>query len=81
MATSGKRPLIVNFLIAQIILTQLLMNDLGKDMSGKRNIQTVFDGILERHPELTIPLKYVKYPDRILYKKRPKRKISTRNSY
>ena len=48
---------------------------------GKKNTDNVLNGILDRHPELTIPLKYVKYPDRIRYKKRPKRKISTRNSY
>ena len=48
---------------------------------GKKNTDNVLDGILDRYPELTIPLNHVKYPDRIRYKKRPKRKISTRNSY
>ena len=56
------------------------MSTLKKE-PGKKNTDNVLDGILDRYPELTIPLNHVKYPDRIRYKKRPKRKISTRNSY
>ena len=47
---------------------------------GKKNTDCVFDGIFDRYPELTIPLKLVRYPVGIRYKKRPKRKFRM-NSY
>ena len=46
---------------------------------GKKNTDSVFDGIFDRYPELTIPLKHVKYPVSIRYRKRPKRKIKLRS--
>ena len=47
---------------------------------GKKSIDSGLEGIVDRYPELAIPLKHVKYNDRIRYKKRPKRKFRM-NSY
>ena len=46
---------------------------------GKKNTDTGLEGIVDRHPELAIPLKLVKFPDKIRYKKRPKRKLALRS--
>lgn len=47
---------------------------------GKKIIDLDFRGIVDRHPELAIPLIRHKHEDRIRYKKRPKTKFRT-NSY
>ena len=46
---------------------------------GKKNTDTGLEGIVDRHPELAIPLKHVKHIDRIRFKKRPKRKFALRS--
>ena len=46
---------------------------------GKKNTDSVFNGVFDRYPELTIPLWHVKYPVKIRYRKRPKRKIKLRS--
>lgn len=45
---------------------------------GKKNTDLLIKGIVDRHPELAIPLNHVKRSDRIRYKKRPKRKFALR---
>lgn len=58
-----------------------LCGEISKTMKepGKKNTDTGLEGIVDRHPELAIPLKHVKYLDRIRYKKRPKRKFALRS--